>query len=80
MQGKAGLFMNRQIPDTVEFAGLKVTQTGVRTAKKCLRSIDNFPAPTNISEVRSIFGMINLVNYEFAMNCTMDPLRHLMKP
>ena len=43
--------------DPVESAGIKVTQSGVRTARKYLWLIENFPDPTNISEVRSIFRM-----------------------
>ena len=58
--GKAGLVMNSDKfqfgQDTVEFAGMQVTQTGVRHAREYLRSIENFPAPTNISEARSFSG------------------------
>ena len=75
--GKAGLVMNSdkfQIgQDVVEVAGTQVTKTGVRPAREFLPSIENFPAPTNISEVRSFFGMVNEVNYDFAMNDTMEP-------
>ena len=73
--GKAGLVMNSDKfqlgQDTVDFAGMQVTHNGVRPAREYLRSIENFPAPTNISEARSFFGMINQVNYAFAMNDTM---------
>ena len=61
--------------DVVEFADMQVTQTGVRPAREFMGSIKNFPTPTNISEVRSFFGMVNLVNYAFAMNDTMEPFR-----
>ena len=37
--------------DAVEFAGMQVTQTGVRPEREFLPSIESFPAPTNISEV-----------------------------
>ena len=84
MYGKAGLVMNSEKfqfgQDVVEFAGMQITEKGARPAREFLESIEQFPAPTNISEVRSFFGMINQVNYAFAMSDTMEPFRHLLKP
>ena len=37
--------------DTVEFARIQVTKTGIRPATEYLRSIEAFLIPTNISEV-----------------------------
>ena len=54
--------------ETVEFAGLEVTMTGVRPSRKCLESIRAFPAPRNLTEARSFFGMLNQVSYAFAMS------------
>jgi hypothetical protein len=82
--GKEGLVMNSDKfqfgQDTVEFAGMQVTENGVRPAREFLESIKSFPAPSNISEVGSYFGMINQVNYAFARSDTMEPFRHLLKP
>lgn len=47
--------------DTVKSDGCRSHKLG-----SDLRSIDNYPAPTNISEVRSFFRKINQVNYSFA--------------
>ena len=81
---KAGLVMNRDKfqfgQDLVEFAGMQVTQTGVRPTRDFRLSIENFPVPTNISEVRSFLGMVRKVNYAFAINDTMEPFRHHLKP
>ena len=38
---------------------------GIRPTDKYIESIRNFPTPTNISEVRSWFGLINQVAYSF---------------
>ena len=63
----AGLIFNSDkfqfAPDVVDFAGLEVTNTGVRPSRKFLDANRAFQRPTNISEVRSFYGMINQVNY-----------------
>ena len=66
--------------ETVEFAGLEVTMTGVRPARKFLEAIKVFPRPTTLSEARSFFGMVNQVNYAFATSEIMAPFRHLLRP
>ena len=37
---------------TVDFAGLEITDYGVRPSKKFLEAIRNFPRPKNITEMR----------------------------
>ena len=64
----------------VAFAGLEITDEGVRPSRKFLEAIRAFPAPTNITETRSFFGMINQVSYAFVMSSIMEPFRHLLKP
>ena len=54
---------------TVEFAGFEITSTNIQQCKKYLDAICNFPTPTNITEVRSWFGLINQVSYAFAATC-----------
>jgi hypothetical protein len=51
--------------ETVEFAGFKITKKGIKPTDKYIEAIRNFPTPTNISEVRSWFGLINQVAYSF---------------
>ena len=48
--------------DTDEFAGFKITSTNVRPCKKYFDAIQNFPTPTNITDVHSWFGLINQVS------------------
>jgi hypothetical protein len=64
--------------ETVEFAGFEITLEGIRPTDKYIEAIRNFPTPTNISEVRSWFGLINQVAYSFVKTEHMAPFRHLL--
>ena len=66
--------------DVLRFAGLEVTEKGVRPAKDFLDAILHLPPPNNISDVRAFFGMVNQVSYAFSMSSIMEPFRHLLKP
>ena len=43
-----------------------------------MQAIRNFSTPTNISDVRSWFGLINQVAYRFIKTDHMAPFRHLL--
>ena len=64
--------------ETVEFAGFELTTEGIRPTAKYIESIKNFPTPSNISQVRSWFGLINQVAYSFVKTTQMAPFRHLL--
>ena len=64
--------------ETVEFAGFKITMEGIKPTDRYVEAIRNFPTPTNISEVRSWFGLINQVAYSFIKTDHMAPFRHLL--
>ena len=64
--------------ETVEFAGFIVTKEGIKPTDTYIEAIRNFPTPTNISEVRSWFGLINQVAYSFVNTEHMAPFRHLL--
>ena len=66
--------------DTVDFAGLNITQTSIKPSSKFLNSIQNFPQPTDITGARAWFGLVNQGAYAFAMAKQMKPFRHLLKP
>merc|ERR1719508_721702 len=51
---------------------------GIKATDKYVAAIKNFPTPTNISEVRSWFGLINQVAYSFIKTEHMAPFRHLL--
>jgi hypothetical protein len=64
--------------ETVEFAGFKITMEGIKPTNKYVEAIKNFPTPTNISEVRGWFGLINQVTYSFVKTEHMAPFRHIL--
>ena len=64
--------------ETVEFAGFEITMEGIRPTDKYIEAVRNFPTPTNISEVRSWFGLINQMAYSFVKTEHMAPFRHLL--
>jgi hypothetical protein len=64
--------------ETVEFAGFEITNEGIKPTDKYIEAIRNFPTPTNISEVRSWFGLINQVAYSFVKTEHIAPFRHLL--
>ena len=45
-----------------------------------MRSIEEFPTPKNIGDVRSWFGLINQVAFTFSKGAVMAPFRDLLKP
>ena len=66
--------------DTVEFAGFEITQNSVRPCKQYLDAIKHFPTPTNITDMRSWFGLVNQISYAFASTNRMLPFRQLLQP
>ena len=66
--------------DEVEFAGFKITPTGVRPADKFTAAVKEFPTPKCITDIRAWFGLVNQVSYAFSMTAAMTPFRHLLKP
>ena len=65
---------------TVEFAGLLVTPNGIEPSPKILSAIQNFPTPTNITNARSWFGLVNQLSWAYAISSIMKPFRELIKP
>ena len=65
--------------DNVEFTGFDISSTGYRSTQKLLEGIREFLSPTNITGVRSFFGLIDHVSYAFNLTPTMLPFRELLK-
>lgn len=81
--GRHGIILN---PDkfvfaqsTVDFAGFTITKDSVKPASRYISAIRDFPTPSNITDVRSWFGLINQVAYTFAAAEIMNPFRDLLK-
>ena len=66
--------------ETVEFAGFNITMDSILPSDTLMKDIKNFPAPSNISEVRSFYGLVNQCSYAFTASKVMQPFRHLLKP
>lgn len=64
--------------DTIEFAGFDVTPTGFKPPERLINDIRNFPSPTNITGVRSWFGLVNQISYAFAQAPVMSQFRELL--
>ena len=82
--GRHGIILNPDKfvfgQDNVEFAGFKITPTNVRPCAKFLDTIRQFPTQSNITDIRSWFGLINQVSYAFAASTRMQPFREALKP
>ena len=65
--GRHGITQNPEkfhfAKETVEFAGFEITTTNIRPSDTFIRAIKDFPTPRNITDVRSLFGLINQVSY-----------------
>lgn len=66
--------------DEIDFAGLKITKTGIAPSDKMLNAIQNFPSPTNLTDARAWFGLVNQVSWAHADSSCMHPFRDLIKP
>ena len=79
---KAGCIFNPQkfqfAQETVDFLGFRITPNGMKPHPDFLRTIQEFPTPKNITDVRSWFGLIGQVSYAFAATNTMEPFRKLL--
>ena len=47
--------------DVVDFAGFTITKDSIKPTAKMLAVIHDFPTPTNLTGIRSFFGLINQV-------------------
>ena len=66
--------------DSVDFAGLRVTSTGILPSDTILSSIANFPIPKNLERARAWFGLVNQVAWAYSISPIMEPFRQLIKP
>ena len=82
--GRHGITQNPEkfhfAKDTVEFAGFEITSTNIRSSDTFIRAIKDFPIPRNITDVRSLFGLINQVSYCQSSSEELRPFRELLSP
>ena len=66
--------------DEVEYVGFEITMDSVKPASSMLQTIKECPAPTYITQIRSFFGLVNQVSFDFSMKDTTAPFRELLRP
>lgn len=64
----------------VQFAGLKMTRTGVAPSLSMLSAILEFPTPSTLTDARSWFGLVNQVAWAYSLGPVMQTFRDLVKP
>ena len=64
----------------MEYVGFKLTKDAILPADSMTEAIRKFPQPTNISDARSFFGLIEQVSFAFSKCDDMKAFRHLLSP
>ena len=82
---KQGIILNPEkfefLQSSVDYVGYRVRCDGVKADPKKVKAIQNFPAPTNITELRSVMGLVNqLGGFLSQLSKAAEPLRDLIKP
>ena len=81
---KAGMVFNpdkfQLAKEELQYAGYMVGNVNIRPTDSYLQAIRDFPAPQNISDMRSWYGLINQVAYSFCKTPVSEPFRKLLKP
>ena len=62
----------------VEFCGYRITADGIVPSPETINAIREFPRPNNITDVRSLFGLVEQVAFCFAKSKYMEPFRNLL--
>eukprot|EP00117_Sycon_ciliatum_P038875 scpid16023/ scgid28814/ Transposon Ty3-G Gag-Pol polyprotein; Gag3-Pol3; Transposon Ty3-1 TYA-TYB polyprotein; Capsid protein; p24; Spacer peptide p3; Nucleocapsid protein p11; Ty3 protease; p16; Spacer peptide J; Reverse transcriptase/ribonuclease H; p55; Integrase p61; Integrase p58 len=65
--------------EQVHYVGYVISRFGIAAEPGQLKAIREFPAPTNISELRTFMGMVNqLGHFSSSISSTASPLRSLL--
>lgn len=68
-----------RIGQEVSFVGLKISQNGIQADPDKIRAIAEFPKPTNITDMRSFYGLVNqLGSFSSDVASRFVPLRPLL--
>lgn len=63
----------------LEYLGFWLMKDGFRPSDSTLKSITHFPRPTDITGIRSWFGLVEQVSFAFSKSQIMEPFRPLLK-
>ena len=64
----------------IEFAGFVVTEDHVKPLPRYLDAIRNFPRPSNITDIRSWFGLVTQVSHYAKLTELMEPFKKFLSP
>ena len=82
--GNAGVVLNPNkfqfAQKTVDFAGFRITANTVEPLPKYLDAIREYPTPANITDIRSLFGLVNQVSHYAQLRDLMEPFRKYLSP
>jgi hypothetical protein len=82
--GKNGVILNVKkfqfCQETVDYAGFRITTSGIKPQEKFIRAIREFPTPSKITDVRSWFGLVNQVGHYNKLCVVMAPFKPLLSP
>ena len=77
--GRAGIVLNPEkfqfSQPVVDFAGFRITKSSVEPLPKYIDAIEGFPTPTNLTDIRSWFGLVNQVSHYAQLREMMNPFR-----
>ncbi len=57
----------------LEFVGFWLTRDGIRPTDETCQAIRDFPRPTDITGIRSWFGLVEQVSFSFSKTALMEP-------
>ena len=82
--GRAGIIMTIEklifCQKELEYVGFALLEDGLKPSKDLLQSITDFPRPSDISGIRSWFGLVEQCAWAFSKTSIMEPFRHLLSP
>ena len=62
-----------------DWAGIRLTEDKVQPLPEHVRAIRDFPTPTNITDMRSYWALVNQVSPYYSVQPQLQPFRELMK-
>ena len=82
--GASGIVLNPEkfqfCQRAVNFAGFRVSEENIEPLPRYIDAIRSFPTPTNITDVKSWFGLVNQLSNYAQLRDVMAPFRPLLSP
>ena len=84
--GRNGIVLNPEpakfqfAADEVDFTAFHVSPTAITPLPRYIEGIKNFPTPTNITDIRAWFGLVNQMGHYGRLIDIMAPFKPLLSP